>query len=458
MIYHNIFSRFQNAVNIVPALCALAIVGAAVYSLLAPAPSTPELDTSLNTTTVLEGVVIQDPDVREKTIRLVVEVEKTNSSSIYGTTRVLISVDRFSDVSYGDYVIAKGKLQKPESFETDTGRTFDYPTYLRAHGIAYELSFANVTTVAKDKGNSIVAWLLSVKHTLLDGINTALPEPESALLAGLLIGEKQSLGELITESFRRAGVVHIIVLSGYNVAIVIAVVLFITSRLFARPIALAIAGAFILAFAIMTGASETTIRASGMALIVLFAKFLHRPTDGIRILLIAAAGMALWNPFLVLFDLSYQLSILATLGLILFSDPLAQRMRFIPETLGLREVVATTISTQITVLPLLILSVGSVSLVSLVTNVLVLPAVAGAMLFGFIAGVAALLSNILAFPFIVVAYAILHYIITVSVWFGNLPFAAIPIQNEWTWPSLMVLTALYGAVFFIYFSKRKTLN
>jgi competence protein ComEC len=444
--------RFEPA-HIVPALCVLAILGAALYSVFEPAPNTPELTASENQKIVVQGIVVADPDVRAKTIYVTLDVEKINDAPAKG--RILVSVDRFSEVAYGDRISATGTLKKPEPFETDTERVFDYPKYLRAHGITHTLSFVHFSKLESGQGNAVVAWLLSAKHFFLNGIQTALPEPESALLAGLLLGEKQSLGDEITDAFRKAGVVHIIVLSGYNVALVINAVLFIALYFLPRAWALSIAGIAILGFAVMTGASETTIRASVMALIVLFARFLHRPTDGIRILLLAAAGMAIWNPFLVLYDLSYQLSILATLGLILFSDRIAKRISFVPETLGLREIIATTLGTQVTVLPLLIFSVGQVSLVSLVTNILVLPAVPLSMLLGFLASLLALLNYGLAFPFAMLTYAFLHYIIALAVWFGSLPFSAIPIPPDWTLPSLAVLAALYGALAYLYVPKIK---
>jgi competence protein ComEC len=136
--------------------------------------------------------------------------------------------------------------------------------------------------------------------------------------------------------------------------------------------------------------------------------------------------MAVWNPYLVLFDLSYQLSILATLGLILFSEPLIPYLTWLRYK-TLIEIVSTTIATQIAVLPLLVFSVGQVSLVSLVANVLILLPIPYAMLAGFIASLVALVSPTLALPFSAVTYVILHYIIEVSVLLGSLPFASITI-------------------------------
>jgi competence protein ComEC len=433
------------AANSIPFLCAFVIAGAAFYSVFAPAPSFPILSASVGTDVVIEGIVSRDPDTREKFIFLTIDVDSVNGTT--GEGRILASVDRFSEVSYGDRVLISGKLSLPERFETDNGRAFDYPKYLLAHGITHTVQFADVEVRESGKGNPIVGVLLGLKHALLSGIQKALLEPESALLAGLLLGEKQSLGEKITESFRNAGVVHIIVLSGYNVALVIAAILFLAQRIFSRGIALAVAGVGIIAFVVMTGASETGVRASVMALIVLLAQFLRRPTEGVRILLIAGAGMALFNPYLVLFDLSYQLSMLATLGLVLFSNPLQKRMQFVPESFGLREIVSTTLATQVTVLPLLIFSIGSVSIVSLFANILVLPAVPAAMLLGFMASVVSLLSTTLALPFTTLAYAILHYIIQISVWLGSFSFSSFLIPTEHSLEFLGVLLTLYALTF-----------
>ncbi|MEN9390667.1 MAG: hypothetical protein RLZZ283_767 [Candidatus Parcubacteria bacterium] len=400
--------------NIVPFTSVAVLIGAAFYSVFAPAPHTPELDGAIGTKAIVVGVVVVDPDVREKVQLLTVKTD-------VGT--VLARADRFVGVQYGDKIRVTGVIELPEAFETDTGRTFNYPMYLRAHGVTHTVSFAEVDILAHDEGSKVTANLLGVKHWFLRGVERVLPEPESELLAGLLVGEKRGLGEALTELFRRAGVIHIIVLSGYNVALVISFILQGASFIFSRRISLVVAGVCALAFMVMTGASETAVRATLMALVVLLAKALHRPADGLRILLVVAAGMALYNPYLVLFDLSYQLSMLATLGLILFSSRIEQYLLWL-KSKTLIEIVSTTLATQVAVLPLLIYAVGQLSVVSLLANILILFVVPWAMLSGFVAGLIGTLSVPLAFPFAAVAYGFLAYIIEVSVYLGALPYAA----------------------------------
>lgn len=429
--------------NLVPALCIVALIGAALFSLVHTVPPSP-LDSFIEYRVKLEGVVVRDADQRDKTVRLTVRPERLNEEPIRTPGNIIVSTNRFAEVAYGDRIEAVGVLQEPEAFETETGRVFNYPKYLETHGITHELPFADVTVLSNGNSNPVVAALLSVKHVLIRGIRAALPEPESALLEGLLLGEKQSLGDRIYKAFRKSGVVHIIVLSGYNVALVITAVTFIALRFLPRVFAYSLAALFVVGFAILTGGSETTIRATIMALLMMLAAVFHRPSAALRGLLIAAALMALINPLLVLHDLSFQLSVLATLGLILFSDWIGRRAWFVSGTFGFREIVATTLATQVTVLPLLIFSIGAVSLVFLPANILILPAVPLAMLVGFIAALLALVSPVLALPVTALAYGVLKYIIAVALFFGELPFSIIEIPPAWTWMALGVLAVLYG--------------
>ncbi|HEY4473654.1 MAG TPA: DUF4131 domain-containing protein, partial [Candidatus Paceibacterota bacterium] len=112
MIYHITYLGPFLYRNIVPIICVVAILGAALWSLLAPAPKTPELDAALGRAKI-EGIVIRDPDKREQTVRLTISLEKLNGALMHQSARILISADRFADVAYGDRIIASGILKRP---------------------------------------------------------------------------------------------------------------------------------------------------------------------------------------------------------------------------------------------------------------------------------------------------------------------------------------------------------
>jgi len=438
---------FGLARNVVPILSVLAILGSALYSLTANMTDG-VLAAYAGKRVTVEGVIVRDPEVRETSIRLNVAPGRVNGVPVVDSKNIIVSVDRFVEARYGDRVTARGVLKTPEVFDTDSGRTFNYPSFLWAHGVSHTMSFAEISITEHNAGNPLVASLLSIKHALVTGIERALPEPYAALAEGLLLGEKQSLGKRLYDAFVASGVVHIIVLSGYNVSLVIESVLFVALRVLPRLLGYALAAVFVVGFAVATGGSETTVRATIMALLMMVARVLHRPALALRGLLIAAALMALVNPFLVLYDLSFQLSVVATLGLILFSSGIARRIPFVSERLGFREIVATTLATQVTVLPLLILSLGTVSLVFLPANALVLPAVPLAMLLSFIAALVALVLPFAGIVAALPAYLVLSYIVSIPEFFGTLPFSAITIPPGMSWVALSLLGVVYACTAF----------
>ncbi len=200
------------------------------------------------------------------------------------------------------------------------------------------------------------------------------------------------------------------------------------------------AGSIVL-FALMTGASATTVRATIMALIVILAKSSARRYDVTRALVLAAFGMTLENPSILAFDASFQLSFLATLALIYVAPIVQEKLSWVTDRCKLREMLATTIGTQILTTPLILHMAGKLSIVSLPPNLLVLPFVPLSMLGGFVAVMVGFVSQTLALPFAWATSLILSYIIEVTAFFGGLPFAAIEMRM-----SAFALTVSYGAI------------
>jgi competence protein ComEC len=155
--------------------------------------------------------------------------------------------------------------------------------------------------------------------------------------------------------------------------------------------------------------------------------------------------MVLINPFLLLFDPGFQLSFVATLGLVLGTPLIEKHLTYIPEVAGLRSIVSATLATQCAVLPLLIYNIGEVSIVAPLVNVLILPVVPFVMAVGFGAGILGIVSTSLAAPFAFLAHGILAYVFLIVSWFATLPFASvhIPPMPVWVVPVLYTLAGLY---------------
>lgn len=408
--------------------------------------ATSSLHAQVGQAVALTGVVAREPEEREKSMQLFVRVEDTSDM-------VLVSVDRFSEVLYGDTVSVSGTLAVPEAFVTDFDRTFLYPEYLKAKGVQFRISFAQVTVLESGGGNQIVAGLLSFKDAFVLKLGTVLSEPQSGLGVGLLLGVKRALGEELEEAFRKTGIIHIVVLSGYNVMLVVAFVLFILGT-FLPFVARAVFGIIaIILFALLVGLSPTVVRASIMAVLVLLAPLLGRQYDLLRALMVAGCGMIVLNPYILLYDVGFQLSFLATLGLILVAPQFELLLMRAPNTLKVREFFIATLATQVAVSPLLLYQIGELSLIALVVNVLVLPMVGVAMLLTFITGLLAFVSLPLASIAAVPTHFSLLYIIECARFFAGVPYATVA-TPPFPLPLMGVMYGVLGVSWYVVTQRR----
>lgn len=396
------------------------------------------LDAQIGEETTIGGIVVMEPDERERTMRLVVETEDG--------VRVISSIARSADVLYGQRVEIKGILNKPVSFSSDGGREFNYPAFLAKDNIYYELEFPEILHIGEVEE---IGWgrsyLFALKKKYLDGLAQTLTEPHAALAGGITVGDKRALGGNLLEIFRITGIVHIVVLSGYNITIVAESIRRLLGAL-PRRVGLLMSAVAILLFVIMTGATATGVRAGAMASLALLAAATGRRYAITRALAVTAVAMVLWSPHILLYDPGFQLSVLATLGLIHIAPMIEVKFTRITERFGLRGIFAATLGTQIAVLPLLLYQMGLLSLVALPVNLLILPAIPLAMLFSFVAGLAGIIlgfaGTILAAP----AYILLSYSLWVVEIFSKLPFAAISVSSFsvfWVFFAYVVLGVLF---------------
>lgn len=417
-------------------LAALFLIAAAVGSArVQVVPQVPPADLveQIGETIELTGTVIADPDVRETGQRVSVHVA--------GTT-VLAVAPLYPEVRYGTEVRVTGMLTKPEPFSTDGGRMFRYDQFLAKDGIFLLVENASIETVGERRGVLRIMFgaLIDAKHMFMDALSHALPEPHASLASGLLLGGKQGLGSELLDAFTIAGLVHIVVLSGYNIMIIADAVLRLGSRL-PRRIAYLLSGVVIGGFVLAAGAGAAAVRAGLMAAVALFARISGRTYDAMRALMVAMVAMLLWNPLLLAYDPGFQLSVLATLGLILGASLIERHLAWVRVPL-FREILATTLAAQIAVLPLLLYQTGNLSLVSLIANMVVLPVIPVAMAMSFAAGVIGVLAPPLAPVAGLPAYVLLTYVVEATSLMASLPLAQLVVP---AFPFALV-GALYGAL------------
>jgi len=377
-----------------------------------------------------EGIIVDEPDVREKNTKLTILVQSIMSKGTFDTSvreKILVSVPIYPEFYYGDKVKMTVTLVEPKNIDSDDGRVFDYKGYLRVRGIWYTSKFTTIQLESTGHGAVIKNILFKIKQAFTNSLDNALPQPESSLMTGLLLGTKQSLGKEILGEFQRTGTSHIVVLSGYNIAIVATSIMSLLKflKFLSKGFPFGVGVISIILFTILSGGEASAWRAAIMVLVALFAKKMNRDYKIGRVFGFTIVLMLAPNPLLLVFDPSFQLSVLATIGIIFVSPMIEPYLTKVTEKFNLRNVVSTTMATQITVLPYLIYSTGILSLVSLPVNILILGTVPMTMFFGFIVGMVGLISLYLSFIPAFFAYILLWYQLSVVHLGAILPFGTV---------------------------------
>ena len=252
------------------------------------------------------------------------------------------------------------------------------------HRWRHVASTLSVDTVGDRAGAAPVAAFANRLRRLLASGVSSLPDDSRAMFSGMVYGDDRDQSPRLADDFRAAGLGHLLVVSGQNVAFVLALASPVLAR--ARPgVRLVALLALLGVFALLTRFEPSVLRAVAMAGTAVTSAALGRPETGRRTLAWAVATVLVIDPFLVRV-LAFQLSVCATCGLLWITPALAERLR---GPRPLRLAVATTAGAQLAVMPLLVAVFGTVPLASLPANVLAAPASGPVMMWGLTGGVAA---------------------------------------------------------------------
>lgn len=302
--------------------------------------------------------------------------------------KIQMNVRRYPDFRYGDLVKAIGIIKKP-SIETKD--------YLAKNGIFGTVSFPEIGLVKSGEGNFIKAGLLKFKDRIINGFENSLPAEKAAFLSGLILGEQEDFSKELKEKMSLSGTTHLVALSGYNISVISIAILAIFGAYFSRSISFYLSILVIILFVLMTGAEASVVRAAIMGIIAIMAKETQRIFSIRNAITIAAFLMILYNPKVLAFDLGFQLSFAALLGIVYLSPVFKKIFRFEnPGFLSWKENAVTTVSAQLAVIPLLLGKFGIFSLTSIFANVLILGVMPMTMGMGFLMAGLGLFSDFLA--------------------------------------------------------------
>lgn len=409
-------------------LCALAL-GAARATFTDPA-ATPDAVSRLahGQSVLLRGVVATEPDLRAGFRLLTVDASEVSADGGHtwapASGRVEATVfgpDDWFAPAYGDSVTLSGTLAPADGASPP--------------GVLARMGGARATVGSRGNGNPLFAALFDLRVRLAAAIQHSLPEPEAALLIGILLGLKTPALRARLPLFTATGTIHLVVPAGLKVSTLAELASRGARQLgrWPRTVAalLAVGG-----YAALGGGGPAAVRAAIMGALLVLAPALGRAYNVYTALALAALLMAAVEP-LVIYDAGFQLTTLATFGLPLLVPPIARRLalwlRWLPLSAAIAESLAVTVAAQLATLPVLALTFGQVSLVAPLANLLAVPLLAPLLVLGGLLALAgALLGAVgtaLALVLAWIVWPLLWYVDALIALCANLPGAALAVSN-----------------------------
>lgn len=408
---------FFNKIRFLSFAVIFLFLGILVYNLQLPKIGPDKIYFYNDQKVIIYGVINEEPEIKINQQNLVINSEKIfiNYKWRKVSGKILITTKLYPKYRYGDEIEIRGKLKSPQKIED-----FDYPAYLFPKRIYSLCSFPEIKILAAGRGNILLNNILKIKNKFQLVINYSLPEPQASLFSGFLLGTRSTLPKELTDKFNKTGTSHIIAISGSHI-VIIALILSNLFLLFniKKKYSFYITSIFLSVFIILTGHYSSAIRSGIMGLLVLWAEKEGRLKNSLNALIFSAAVMLFINPYLLRYDIGFQLSFLAVLGMIYFY-PFFDKLKFfqkLPDFLKLKSNFLVTISAQLATLPLIIYQFRYYPFIAPLANFIILPVFPFIMALGFLFLFIGLIYLPLAKILFSLVYLLLTYIIKVVEFF-----------------------------------------
>lgn len=397
-----------------------------------------------------EAAVAKEPIQKENYQQIIAETSLGSSTS---KSRILINANKYLEADYGDKLFINCLLKIPENRDD----SFDYRMYLAKDSIYYLCEKPKIENLNKKEGNKFYAAILKLKNKMAANINRVIPYPESALANGLIFGGSSELPKNLKDNFSKTGMTHIVAVSGYNVSIIAEyLILFGIFLGLWRQQAFWFAVAGIILFVAMIGFPSSAVRAGVMGTLLIWAMKNGRLANSWNAIIFAGAVMLLINPLLLRWDIGFQLSFLATIGIVALAPLWEKYLIKEHKAFGFTEIFFLTLSAQIFVLPIIFYNFHTLSLVSLAANLLILLIIPISMLLVFLTAAARLIFNFLSLPFAWLAFLPLKYEVWIINSLADLGWSSVEMKNFSWWQMAVWYAAL--ALLMYYVNRRQKIK
>lgn len=357
------------------------------------------------------GAVANDPVRNGDTQEMRVAITKPFSATVLARIKG-------GTFAYGEGIAGAGIVENPSDVA--------YAHYLSGQYIRGVMRVSKAQKNGTNNGSAIKSALLSVKHAMTQTFSSLLPPEEATFLSGLTIGARGTFSKELKDAMQKSGTTHLVALSGYNISILVLVTMSILLTVMRRRAAFIVSTFTIVAFVIMTGAESSVVRAAIIGFVVLLSRELGRAHDMRNVILCTGLIMVFINPKALVFDVGFQLSFLALLGIV-YINPVLSHLLGAEEgndksLFSWKANAITTASAQLATLPFLILSFGIFSPISLVSNVIILELIPMTMALGFFMALAAPLSYYAALAIGLLALLFLKFELFLIYFFAHISF------------------------------------
>lgn len=391
----------------------------------------------------LQGVIIEDPELKDASQKIILRI---------GSDKVLVMASRYPEYQYLDKIRVAGKLKTPAQFSD-----FDYQSYLMKDGIYSVMDFPTITLISHNDGvgfSFLYQKILAVKHALGKSLEQYFNSEEQHLMQGLVFGNDKNTPEEMKEKFRVTGLSHVTAVSGGNIIILTEIFLLIGLAIGCwrwQALLLSIGGIWF--YIMLIGLPVSAIRAGLMGSVFLLAQVFGRQHTSLRMLFLVASLMIFQNPWLLFYDVSFQLSFLASLGIIYAKPVIDYYLRRLAKNsfAVMIDSISVTLSAQLFTLPIILYNFGRISLVSPMTNVLVLPIVPWLTILGLLVAVLGLVHSFLGLIISLPAMLLLEYFLGVVNIFYQ-PWASLTLSSAF---SFWITGFSLGMLIIFYFLKKK---
>ncbi|MFH5182723.1 DNA internalization-related competence protein ComEC/Rec2 [Paenibacillus sp. TAB 01] len=408
-------------------------------------------DAVTETSISLEGVIVSPVEVDGDKAAFILASAAVDGERFAVNVKLLTQGEQETARRWqrSDLVSLQGSAKLPEEARNFGG--FDYRGYLKLQHIHWQISVKGAESISVRPPVSwtlerVLRWNDQLRDRLGQCVEQLFPALQSGFMKGMLVGLTDDLNPLQFQQFSQLGLTHIIAISGLNVTIFLGCLIWLMRRLgFTRETYLITAILLMPLYIAVTGASPSIIRAGLMAMVALYAAYRHALKDGLHIVLLVGMAMLVWEPYYLL-DVSFQLSFLVTIGLIL-GVPHVSRMLPI-RSRAWRDAVSIAVVAQAVSFPVSIYYFNQFSLLSLAANLCLVPLFSMAVM---PAGTAAMLLGLIYLP----AGKVIAWPVT---WLNEWIFAIVEtasrwgvFQTIWRTPGFGWMFCYYGgAVFLLY--------